>query len=397
MPYNGSNTFSPDPAGYPVVAGTLIEAADFNAVISDIAQGLSEAVTRDGQGALTSDMDAGGFKLRNLFNGTAAQDAITLSQAQTEFAPKASPTFTGTATFAAIAGVSLDCPTFTSNADFSLTVNGVLVLTINAISSQVEFTAPVVRVEDADQPGFEVHRTGERAILTYMDTSNQYSEVESDGAGTGGGRLRTVTSLGGTWFGLTVPYDLASGSAGVAAEAAGYATFHWYQAGVKEWWMGQLPSDTRLLIGWNARNSGNHALIIDDSPQVVHPGSDNSWSLGDATYRWTAVYATNGTIQTSDQRFKTAIRDLEQGLPFILSLRPITYRWTVGDGADHFGLLAQEVEEHLPQNAGMVTGRDIKGMNYSELIAPLILSVQQLTARVVELEAELRGGRSDGD
>jgi len=390
VPYNGSNTFTPDPAGYPVVAGTLIEAADFNAVMADIAQGLSEVVTRDGQGALTGDMDAGGFKLRNLFNGTSAQDAVTLSQAQTEFAPKASPTMTGTATMAAAVATSFSCPTFTSGANWTLTVNGVLVLTIDAISSNVEFTSPVVRVEDADQPGFEIHRTGERAVITYMDSSNQLSENESDGSGVAGGRLRTVTSLGGTWFGLTVPYDLSSGSLGAAAEAAGYATFHWYQAGVKEWWMGQLPSDTRLLIGWNARNSGNHALVIDDSPQVIHPGSDNSWGLGDGSFRWTAVYATNGTIQTSDVRFKTAIRDLDQGLSFILSLRPVAYRWTVGDGIDHFGLIAQEVEEHLPQNAGMVTGKDIKGMNYSEFVAPLILSIQQLTARVIELETAIR-------
>ena len=40
----------------------------------------------------------------------------------------------------------------------------------------------------------------------------------------------------------------------------------------------------------------------------VTPGSDNSNELGGASYRWTAVYATNGSIQTSDAREKTDVR-----------------------------------------------------------------------------------------
>jgi hypothetical protein len=50
MPFNGSGTFAPDSAYNPVEAGTLISSTAFNATMEDIATGLSNCVTRDGQG-----------------------------------------------------------------------------------------------------------------------------------------------------------------------------------------------------------------------------------------------------------------------------------------------------------------------------------------------------------
>ncbi len=43
---------------------------------------------------------------------------------------------------------------------------------------------------------------------------------------------------------------------------------------------------------------------------VVRPGADNSQTLGDASFRWSEVFAANGTINTSDAREKTELRAL---------------------------------------------------------------------------------------
>ena len=47
-----------------------------------------------------------------------------------------------------------------------------------------------------------------------------------------------------------------------------------------------------------------------------YPSNDNARSLGKSDLRWTAVYATNGTIQTSDMKHKTDIRDIDDNIFF---------------------------------------------------------------------------------
>lgn len=83
------------------------------------------------------------------------------------------------------------------------------------------------------------------------------------------------------------------------------------------------------------------------------PNTDNTYSLGSALNRWTTVYATTGTINTSDEREKVVHED---------GIEPAALRaWgkvnyaqfkfkdaieKKGDGARwHFGLLAQKVKE----------------------------------------------------
>ena len=54
MSYNGSGTFNINTAGQPVVAGTIISAATFNALTADLATGLTTALTKDGQTTATA-------------------------------------------------------------------------------------------------------------------------------------------------------------------------------------------------------------------------------------------------------------------------------------------------------------------------------------------------------
>ena len=149
-----------------------------------------------------------------------------------------------------------------------------------------------------------------------------------------------------------------------------------------------------------------------------YPRNDNVTVIGAGSLRFTAVYAVTGTIQTSDARMKKDIADSTLGLSFIESLRPVSYKWIVGkniaepvvDDSDapmkitpipgvrtHWGLLAQEVQQAVTAAGvdfgGYVEDKDDAaaplGLNYSEFIAPLIKAVQELSARVKELEARL--------
>lgn len=80
MSFNGSGTFQPYVPGNPVIPGTVISSTAFNATINDIAAGLSNAVTRDGQSPLTANLPAAGRKITGLGAGVVAGDSLRFEQ-----------------------------------------------------------------------------------------------------------------------------------------------------------------------------------------------------------------------------------------------------------------------------------------------------------------------------
>jgi hypothetical protein len=156
---------------------------------------------------------------------------------------------------------------------------------------------------------------------------------------------------------------------------------------------------------------------------ACYPYSDNAYTCGKSTNRWSSVYAVTGTIQTSDRRLKTDITDSALGLDFINLLRPVSFRWIVG-GRDsevtvsidtatgqyvdnvnettrpgartHYGLISQEVRVALDESGVSDFGGWVledptdpnsgQSLRYDQFISPLIKAVQELSARVKELE-----------
>lgn len=81
MPFNGSGTYSL-PAGNPVVANTTASSTVRNNSFNDIATALSNTLTKDGQSTPTANIPLGGYKLTNVGDATALQDAVTAKQMQ---------------------------------------------------------------------------------------------------------------------------------------------------------------------------------------------------------------------------------------------------------------------------------------------------------------------------
>lgn len=70
---------------------------------------------------------------------------------------------------------------------------------------------------------------------------------------------------------------------------------------------------------WNASGTTNTYLLVahplsgtayTETSAYFRPSSNGSLSLGDSSHRWSAVYAANATIQTSDERLKQDIEDI---------------------------------------------------------------------------------------
>jgi hypothetical protein len=135
------------------------------------------------------------------------------------------------------------------------------------------------------------------------------------------------------------------------------------------------------------------------------PLADNSNDLGRSDSRWDDIYATNGTIQTSDANDKTNIENTDLGLSFVSQLTPRKYKYVDGESnRTHYGLIAQEVKSVLDNNnidtsdfaayvegeildiSNQGTGEYKLGLRYSEFISILIKSIQQLEERIKQLE-----------
>lgn len=76
MPFNGSGTFNLVSPYNPVVTDTVVSTTWANATLNDVAAGLSNCFTRDGQSSLEADFPLGGFKLTSIGNGTVSAPGL---------------------------------------------------------------------------------------------------------------------------------------------------------------------------------------------------------------------------------------------------------------------------------------------------------------------------------
>jgi hypothetical protein len=127
----------------------------------------------------------------------------------------------------------------------------------------------------------------------------------------------------------------------------------------------------------------------------VSPVSDNAYFLGSQSQRWSAVFAANGTIQTSDARLKQGVENLGYGLREVMRLRPVTFKWKETDDArTHLGLIAQEVEPIIPEAIEKGATPDAPlGMNYTSVVPVLIKAVQEQQAEIARRDAQINALR----
>ncbi len=147
----------------------------------------------------------------------------------------------------------------------------------------------------------------------------------------------------------------------------------------------RMDDETFGKFGSNSIEFSSHLL----------PLVDDNRSLGISTRRWTSVWATDGTINTSDAREKKNINPLQYGLADIMKLKPVSFEWDArNDGKIKLGLLAQDLEEVIPEVIARPTsedpeGTDRLGVYYSDLIPVLVKAIQEQEAKILQLQQEI--------
>lgn len=128
--------------------------------------------------------------------------------------------------------------------------------------------------------------------------------------------------------------------------------------------------------------------------------SDAIYALGTSAFRWASLWAVDGTINTSDARDKTNIRDMDYGLKEIMKLRGVKYAWKSNPAeGDKLGVIAQEIQKVLPEVVrdweyaiDEKTGKATKvpsarlGVMYADIIPVLIKGMQEQQQQIEELK-----------
>jgi len=148
--------------------------------------------------------------------------------------------------------------------------------------------------------------------------------------------VKAFSNANNTFYGVN--YSTSDGGSAASSfwdETAGYARF---------------GSINGILFNTGAPYPGTSRFVVD--PNTFRPFADNSYALGTASFRYTVVYATTGTINTSDATQKQQVRELteaERRVAKTIKGLIRAFKWndaveSKGDGARiHIGVMAQEV------------------------------------------------------
>ncbi len=157
----------------------------------------------------------------------------------------------------------------------------------------------------------------------------------------------------------------------------------------------QTPIIVAYRAGQTPSTTGVNRLL---SMEFLNNGDRMRWYFGGVQ---AFEFSSSGTLiaagdiiayTASDARLKNNVRELD-GLSYINRLRPVSFDWNerarklAGDNRQHgYGLIAQELQNVLPDCVGNIYNSEFLGVKYEKLIPFLIAAVKQLSEEVKQLK-----------
>jgi hypothetical protein len=203
---------------------------------------------------------------------------------------------------------------------------------------------------------------------------------------------------GNVGIGTTTPagkFNVASGRSFFGANSETYSIAVAYtQARCNSgqtYYIGATDSATPDLVFSNA--AGTERMRIADNGEVIVGITDQgAYNL---QCNGTGVWGAGAYVNGSDARLKDNITTLNDGLNVVSQLRPVTFKYKPDYSKDQnvqTGFIAQELQAVLAGKDyvdGIVqAGPNHLNVAYQSLIPILVKAIQELTARVAELEAK---------
>jgi hypothetical protein len=311
---------------------------------------------------------------------------------------------------------------------YKLDVNGTLRATSH-IRTDGEFTLGGSAVAKQNGGVVELGNPDENSVTTKIHGfDGDGSLIVGEGETQIDGNLR-LTKANNSWIGLKATDGGDTSGGGITIYETGTYSVTAPQYGAK---LVYNENTDDFKIGTMSNNSYITQIILPRGSSIletrhVRPQLNNVYDIGGSGIRYDDIFATNGTINTSDRNEKTQISGSDLGLTFVNDLNPVKYQFKSGSRT-HYGLIAQEVSESLVSSSihtddfagyirsemytsGSVTldkkgilasnemdlanftksGEENLGLRYTEFVAPLIKAVQELTDEVKFLRASITG------
>ena len=237
-----------------------------------------------------------------------------------------------------------------------------------------------------------------------------------------------IDSSGNVGIGTTSPsgnLHVASDGNGLVLSRSGYDTYTLqHSAGVGMSIFNVTDSrnemkfegDGQIVIGSTSDSFDNNSKIVlrpDSDSYIINDGQCLSLNRTSSHGVITGFYyngslvgsiSSNTNSLPSDRNFKRDISDLDLGLNLITKLKPSQYNYKIDsdDCPKMYGLIAQDLEESLTEvgiekNSTWLLQHEPKdgekesdySLDYTKLIPILINSIQELSAKVEELEGKI--------
>ncbi|WP_284705093.1 tail fiber domain-containing protein [Flavobacterium tyrosinilyticum] len=166
-----------------------------------------------------------------------------------------------------------------------------------------------------------------------------------------------------------------------------------------------IGSPTYWRVGYNNANTGfcvyegttNRLAIVNGTGYMgigTTAPTEKLHVVGNI--RATGFVSANGTILTSDARFKMNVQDIGNALDIVKNLRGTTYNFDTQQFPDRgfvstkqYGVIAQEVEKIVPEL--VTTASDgYKGVNYQAMVPLLIEAVKEQQKQIEAKDAKIK-------
>jgi len=160
------------------------------------------------------------------------------------------------------------------------------------------------------------------------------------------------------------------------------------------------------LVLHNAGSSLPSPLTSDNGLQVSNSlwvggnlRANGTVSVGTVAGTGAALYRNTSTgllaPSVSDERLKQNIEQIEGALDKVLNMRGVYFNWkdaddfSSDDDSRQIGMIAQEVEEILPEAVILNGVRDYKTIRYSEMIAVLVEAIKEQQEQIEIMKDEI--------